>query len=65
MKSKTYEYMRYMAMKCSDIEKVNIHNTLVQGEAIDHYMHKKFTTFVLNLEDNVRNVTQERVVRPL
>lgn len=39
-------YEKFMSAQLSQAEKVNIHNLLVQGETIDHYIHKKFTTFV-------------------
>jgi probable 2-oxoglutarate dehydrogenase E1 component DHKTD1 len=41
------EYERIMEIKLSNAERVNINHYLIQGEAIDHYLHKKFTTFVM------------------
>ena len=38
---------RFMTAPTSAIERTNIHNLLIQAEAVDHYMHKKFTTFVI------------------
>jgi hypothetical protein len=42
-----------MSVEVTEAEKVNIHNLLVRGEAVDHYLHKKFTTFVFIKQINI------------
>lgn len=57
-------YERMMGSKLTNAEKVNINNFLVQSEAIDHYMHKKFTTFVSVGQLIIcRNDTRARALR--
>jgi probable 2-oxoglutarate dehydrogenase E1 component DHKTD1 len=34
-----------MLLELSKAEKMNIHQSLVQTEALDHYLHKKFNNF--------------------